>query len=248
MKLPAIRGVIDRRILVNYRVDADALAAVLPEPFRPKLVGEVGIGGICLIRLKHVRPTFVPVRAGLTSENAAHRIAVEWDQGGVRREGVYVPRRDTSSRLNVLAGRRLFPSAQHPASFEVDERDGRYAVTLQSDNGCARLHVVARATDHIPERSVFASLAEASAFFEAGSLGYSETAEAGRYDGLELRCRNWDVEPLDVSEVESNYFDDPERFPPGSVAFDCALLMRGIEHEWHGRAPLCACEGGATAA
>ena len=29
-------------------------------------------------------------------------------------------------------------------------------------------------------------------------------------------------------------------FPAGSVEFDSALLMRGIDHEWHGREPLCA--------
>jgi hypothetical protein len=28
-------------------------------------------------------------------------------------------------------------------------------------------------------------------------------------------------------------------FPPGSVQFDCALLMRGIDHEWLGRESLC---------
>ena len=30
------------------------------------------------------------------------------------------------------------------------------------------------------------------------------------------------------------------RFPPGAVAFDCALLMREIAHEWHAREELCA--------
>jgi hypothetical protein len=28
---------------------------------------------------------------------------------------------------------------------------------------------------------------------------------------------------------------DEALFPKGSVEFDCALLMRGIEHEWHGK-------------
>lgn len=36
---PPIRATIQRRILVNYRVDPDALAGILPEPFRPALVG-----------------------------------------------------------------------------------------------------------------------------------------------------------------------------------------------------------------
>ena len=54
MKIPAMRGIIERRILANFHVDADVLASVLPEPFRPKLIHGVGMAGICLIRLKHL--------------------------------------------------------------------------------------------------------------------------------------------------------------------------------------------------
>ena len=90
----------------------------------------------------------------------------------------------------------------------------------------------------LPSASVFGSLAEASAFFQAGSLGYSATPEPTRFQGLELRCQGWHVEPLEVEEVRSSFFDDPALFPTGSIAFDCALLMRGIEHEWHGKEDL----------
>jgi hypothetical protein len=86
---------------------------------------------------------------------------------------------------------------------------------------------------------VFGSLAAASAFFEAGSLGYSATSHPSRFQGLELRCLNWHVEPLEVEEVRSSFFEDESLFPKNSIEFDCALLMRGIEHEWHGKADLC---------
>ena len=87
MRIPIIRGVIDRRILINYRVDPEILAKILPPPFRPKTVDGAGIAGVCLIRLKHIRPYWFPSLAGISSENAAHRIAVEWDEGRDRREG-----------------------------------------------------------------------------------------------------------------------------------------------------------------
>ncbi|HEV2242894.1 MAG TPA: DUF2071 domain-containing protein, partial [Streptosporangiaceae bacterium] len=74
MRAPAVRAVMERRLLVNYRVDPELLAALLPAPFRPVLVGGYGVAGICLIRLGQVRPEGVPARAGLTSENAAHRV------------------------------------------------------------------------------------------------------------------------------------------------------------------------------
>src|SRR3954463_5131916 len=98
MRLPIFRGLIDRRILLNYRVEPDILAAILPPPFRPQIVAGYGLAGICLIRLREVRAQGMPRWLGIASENAAHRVAVEWDEGGEKCRGVYVIRRDTSSR------------------------------------------------------------------------------------------------------------------------------------------------------
>lgn len=240
MRIPVIRGIIDRRILVNYRVDPGVLADVLPAPFRPTLVQGFGIAGICLIRLKHIRPRFVPDLLGISSENAAHRIAVEWDTNGEIKEGVYIPRRDTSSRLNTLAGGRLFPGVHNHARFEVYEDSDRYSVTMESDDDDAHVAVAGTVASELPPGSIFLSLDEVSDFFEQGSLGYSATSEAGLFDGLELRTLDWQVTPLEVECVESSFFENEELFPNGSVQVDCALLMRGIKHEWHGRELLCA--------
>ncbi|HEX3999632.1 MAG TPA: hypothetical protein VHX65_13855 [Pirellulales bacterium] len=247
MQLPVIRGLIDRRILVNYRVEADALRRVLPEPFRPQLVGGVGMAGICLIRLAQVRPEFISrftprmvpdwfTSLGLGSENAAHRIAVEWDDPtGEPRNGVYIPRRDTSSHLNRLVGGRLFPGYQHHARFQVHEADGRYGIRLDSDDGLTHLAVDARISDRLPGDSVFGSLDAASEFFRRGGLGYSATPMPGVFDGLELKSFSWSTTPLAIDHVESSFFDDARRFPRGTVEFDSALLMRRIEHQWHAR-------------
>jgi hypothetical protein len=239
MRLPVIRGVIDRRILANFRIDAEVMSRVLPPPFRPKLCGGYAIGGICLIRLKQIRPRLLPVPWGLGSENAAHRVAVEWDVDGQTHQGVYVPRRDTDSRLNTWAGGTIFPGVQHHASFTVTEADDRFDVAMQSDDGDTSVRVSGSIAQRMPSSSVFESIEEASKFFETDSLGYSDARAGGRYDGMELRCDGWRVEPLAVDRVESSYFQDESRFPPGSVEFDCALLMRGIEHEWHSRDDLC---------
>ncbi len=239
MRIPVIRGLIDRRILVNYRVKPDVLAQTLPAPFRPKLINGSGMAGVCLIRLKHVRPRFLPAFVGLSSENAAHRIAVEWDIDGETKEGVFVPRRDTSSRINTLVGGRIFPGIHSHAEFKVDEHEGHFSVEMTSDDRHTHLLVEGHVAEELPEDSVFKSLHEASSFFECGSLGYSVTATPGRFDGLELRTFNWQVRPLKVESVTSSFFENQELFPPGSVEFDCALLMQGIDHEWHGKDCLC---------
>jgi hypothetical protein len=239
MKIPVIRGTIDRRILMNYRVDPTVLASLLPHPFRPKVIHGYGLVGICLIRLKRLRPAFMPTWLGISSENAAYRSAVEWDAEGGLREGVYVRRRDTNSWLNSLAGGRIFPGFHHHAKFLVHESADRFEVTLRSDDGVSNMSVRGHRANRLPDSSIFQSVEEASAFFEAGSLGYSATLNPSRFQGLELRCFNWQVEPLEVEEVRSTLFEDQTVFPKGSIEFDCALLMRGIEHEWHGQKDLC---------
>ncbi|HLJ80685.1 MAG TPA: DUF2071 domain-containing protein [Ktedonobacterales bacterium] len=242
MYIPTLEGTIDRRLLINYRVDPAVLQRLLPGPFRPKLIHGMGMAGICLIRLKQLRPRALPAPLGFASENAAHRIAVEWDEQGEYREGVYIPRRDTSSQFNILVGGRLFPGIHHHARFQVTETDETFSVQLESDDGETQVAVEAHLATHLPERSIFASLEEASAFFEHGALGYSVTRRAGKLDSLELRCRNWKVEPLQVTRAQSSFFDDQERFPSGSADFDCALLMRAIRHEWYVREPFSATE------
>lgn len=233
--LPTVGGVIDRRILVNYRIDPSALGAVLPDPFEPRTVDGHAVGGVCLIRLTGMGPAGLP--GGLSSENAAHRFAVEWDEGDER--GVYVPRRDTSSRLNAALGGRLFAGRYHRAAFDVREDGDRFEVAVESRDGTVEVRVAATRADSLPDDSVFDSLEAASTFFERASLGYSPDG-SGDFEGIELRTDEWSVTPLSVEDARASYLEDGDRFPGESVDLDCALLMTDVGHEWRRGESLCA--------
>ncbi|PCJ58191.1 MAG: hypothetical protein COA79_14320 [Planctomycetota bacterium] len=239
MKISRVTGIIDRRILVNYHIDPEILAPLLPYPFKPKVINGYAIAGVCLIRLKKVRPKSFPFSIGISSENAAHRFAVEWIDKGQVQEGVYIPRRDTNSLLNSLAGGRIFPGIHYYAKFSVDETDTQFSVSMKSRDKTTSIAVKGTVTNAIHDNSIFDSLQSASDFFEAGSLGYSQTKDLTKFDGLELNCKNWHVFSLNTSSVESSFFDDPIKFPSGSIHFDSALLMRGIIHDWNSRESLC---------
>lgn len=234
MKIPTISGLIRRRILLNYRVRPDALDGILPRNFRPKLVKGHAIAGICLIRLEQIRLAGLPAIVGISSENSAHRIAVEWEEDGERREGVFVPRRDTDSCLNALAGGRIFPGVHHHSGFTITDQDGRIEIRVDAkDHDDALVELELRETDAFPADSVFANLEESSAFFEAGCIGYSSRPDSCVLDGLTLQVDEWKVSPLKVESARSSYFDNPGIFPPGSIKLDHALLMRDIPHHWH---------------
>ncbi len=238
MQLPKVHGVIGRRLLVNFHADPRVIQRLLPSPFRPKLHAGQAVAGICLIRLEQIRPKRFPQMLGLSSENAAHRIAVLWDDEHGSHEGVYIPRRDTSSLMNHLAGGRLFPGEHQRASFRVEDAGGRIALRMTSADGRVQVDVAGREALALPPDSIFRTVGEASAFFEPGSIGYSATASGRQLDRIVLTTHSWSVTPLEMERVASSYFADATTFPQGSIAFDCALIMRNIAHEWQAGAPM----------
>ncbi len=232
MRPPRLASVIERRLLVNYRVDPEAVARLLPEGLRPQLVRGHAVAGVCLLRIGQVRPTWAPEAFGLRSENAAHRIAVEWDGPGGVESGVYIPRRDTASRLNAWVGGRIFPGEYGRADFAVDETPDQVRVAFATRDGDVRVDVTVEPVEELHGSELFADLAEASQFFRNGSKSFSETRSGGHLDGMELHTDAWDLEPARLCEATSSFFDAADRFAPGSATPDCALIMRNVPVNW----------------
>ena len=111
---------------------------------------------------------------------------------------------------------------------------------MRSADGRVEIDIVGREAQQMADTSVFRSVNDASAFFEPGSIGYSATASGRRLDGVVLTTESWSVAPLAIERAHSSYFENTGMFPKGSIDFDCALVMRNIEHEWEGqRADIC---------
>jgi Uncharacterized conserved protein (COG2071) len=234
MRLPIIHGLIRRRLLINYLVEADVGSRLLPKPFRLKLHRGYGIASICIIRLEQIRPGFLPRFLGCSSENVAHRIAVIWDQpSGEQGDGVFILRRDTNSWINHYAGGRIFPGEQKMANFAVTDSESLVTMSIRARDGRMAIDLSASEAASLPSSSCFDSLANSSSFFQAGSVGYSVTRDCCRFDGMRLESHGWDVRPLTMERLESSFFDDETNFPEGSVIFDHALIMRNLRHEWY---------------
>jgi hypothetical protein len=233
MLMPSIRGVIKRRLLVNFRVDPEVIQRFLPEGLSPKLQGDHAIAGICLIRLEQIRPSLILWPVGLSGENAAHRVAVTWrDADGADREGVYIPMRHTNSSLILMVGGRIFPGVHRRAVFDVADTGTDIDISIRATAGDMDVALRGKAAEQLPAGSAFPSLAAASEFFRGGSVGYSPGRDRGRLEGLKLVSPNWRVDPLAISDVHSSWISDSSRFPAGSTEFDCALVMRDISHYW----------------
>ena len=228
MKIAVISGNIKRRFLINFRIDPKVLQNILPKHFKPILVNGYAVGGICLIRLENIKPKFIKINLGINSENAAHRFAVKFNN----KECVYIPRRDTDSRINNLVGGRLFPGIHYHSTFDIEKEDKKYNFHMESDDRKVKINFKGSVSKSFEENSIFSNLEQSSQFFCNGSLGYSDTRKTNKFDGIELKTNTWKVLPFKISELYSSYFEDQNLFPKNSIKYDHSLFMEEINHEW----------------
>ncbi len=87
--------------------------------------------------------------------------------------------------------------------------------------------------------SAFGSLDQASGFFRC-PVGYAATPKDGVFDGVALTAEGWGIEPLDLYEVRSSFFDNPGRFAAGTATPDSAFLMAGLDTSWRAQPELVA--------
>ena len=223
-----VTGVIDHRILLNFRVAPEVMQKNLPKKFTPKIINGYAFGGICQVSLSEMRPKGAPLWLGMNSHNIAHRIAVNTQEG----EGVYVTRRYTNSTINNLLGGKVFPGVYQKACFDVVVSDDKYNVTVTNERKDSIMIIKAEVASELTKGSLFSSTLEVSDFFKKGNIGWSSRANDNHYDTIELMTEEWNMEPLHVEESFSAFFSDTQTFPEGSVEFDNAMIMRKLKHSW----------------
>lgn len=124
----------------------------------------------------------------------------------------------------------------------MDESDPELAVRFTSNDGAADVDVRVTVTNSLSDSALFADLADASAFFQQGSVGYSATRQPSRFDGLELVTDAWPIDPASVVHARSSYFEDTTSFPTGSAVLDSSLVMRRVPVRWRAQPQLRASE------
>ena len=220
-------GVVERRLLVNYRVELDVLDTVLTDPLRGREVGDTGkgVGSVCITRVEDTRPGFLPESLGVTVEMATHRVYARVEDGGDH--CVYVPWRGVSSRFHALVLSSLLPTDFDSADFLTEDRDGARQVRVDWDSDVAG--VVFRDTDRdtVDDDSVFYSVESASTFLCEAGVEYAMTGDV--YTGVETCPDRTDLKPVEISDERSSYF--------GKLGgeFDSAFGMTDVELAWEPR-------------
>lgn len=211
-----------RRLLISYRVDPGVAASLLPTGFRPQIIDGAALAGVCVLGLESIRLPGMPGRAGLRSENAAHRIAVEWDGEHGVETGVFIFERHSSAWHPVLWGGRLFPGVHRRARFRIEESADRYALTM-----AAGTHSLTADVEVGGEwsSSFFSSVDDASDFYRSGRVGWSLGRDGSSAEAVTLTAEGWNVEGARLHGLRSSFFDG---LPEGTAVFDSVVVMRDL--------------------
>lgn len=220
--LSTVRSHIRRRLLIGYRMDPALAAGMLPAGFRPQVVDDSAVAGVCVLGLESIRPAWWPAALGLRAENAAHRMAVEWDDAGSVRTGVFIFRRHSSSLVPVLLGGRMFPGVHERARFTRREGDGRFAMTMAARGESLSVDV---AVGDTWTSTLFPNIEAVSEFYRRGRVGWS-LGRDGSPEAVELQADGWRIEPATLIGLESSFFD---ALPAGAAVFDHAVVMRDLD-------------------
>ena len=219
MRFAPVRGVIERRLLVIYRLDPKVAKELLPPPWQARLIGGYAVAGIALAHLGRLRPAGLPPVAGLARESVTHGIAVEWESARSLYTGVFVTHHDSAV---AGRGRRL----RRAPRFTVDERTDGLRVAYTGRDRTVRVDVDVSLAANLAGSALFPDVRAASRFLELDGEGGA--AWGPRPKGLRLSARDRSIGAARVLSATSTVFANTSVFPPGSVHLDSALLMRDL--------------------
>jgi hypothetical protein len=234
MHSPPLRGRCPRRALFTWRIDPVAARRVVPAPLRPKILHGAAIGAVDWIRLERLRPRLIPGPLGLSMEMCTHLIPAEWDDNGVRRDVLYVLRRDVQvSGLGRAAG-LLLPGHPNPASIKAIDEDTQVQVSAASKDGVCQLElggVLAGQWQNSPLFSSGKHLMHVLGNQAGGFLAFDENGDGAL---IELEAHPELAEPLDVLQHHSSLFDGGI-LPKGAAQPDAAVVLRNLVCLWSPR-------------
>jgi hypothetical protein len=219
VRITPVHGVIERRLLVNYRLDPDVAKEVLPAPLRARLIGGYAVAGIALAHLGKIRPAGLPAVVGLSRETGMHAIAVEWEGARSLHTGVFVVHHDSAG---AGPGWRL----RRAARFTVDERADGLRVAYISRDRTVRVDIDVSLAAGLAGSALFRDVRAATRFLELDGPGGVAWGPSLR--GLKLSAGDRCIGAARVRTVTSSIFADTSVFPAGSVHLDSALLLRDL--------------------
>jgi hypothetical protein len=225
---------LEQRLLLVFRAEPSALAQWLPVDMRLRLFRGLGIAGIWIDRQERVS-RILPARLAAT-QNVVHHIYVTKEKAPHRDQaGILTVRRDTSSRWQSWSASGPELIRRHHARFRIRRRRESIDLVADSDDRVMHVALAAQLCEHLPNDSVFRSVADATAFLRPSNAFLQSVKQLP--ESPSQPPAKWRLQPLAVQHVESSLFGCPATSE--SLQFDSAFTLRSIEFSWQQQPAFC---------
>jgi uncharacterized protein YqjF (DUF2071 family) len=207
--------------LVQWSLDPEEAARELPAPLTPRLIAGRALVSLIHVRLRRMRPAFLPGLFAFSYRHVAFRLLV--DDSALDREapgrGVFFVRSFTDRPLLAHAGNLLTHYRLTPAELEVDPRG------LAVREGGRRLsYRKAVIGAEAPSPGLFGGWAEARAVVGAIDRSYAVDPEGGVWQ-TRIERPDWPLEPLPLAGFATDFFE--------SARLECAFRVASvIPYHW----------------
>jgi uncharacterized protein YqjF (DUF2071 family) len=220
---------------INYSVDPDALAPLLPAPLEPEIWHGRAWVQLLMSSLRGMRPQGLAGALGVDFYQASYRAAVQLrDRDGRVRRGGFFVRSETNDAIMRAVGNRLREFSFHEFGLAtmalVRDRDALVAaIDAKSPHGAVVGTFDTRPGHGAPKTSAWRSLDELfeplvecyDAFGIADDHLYTLTIERGP----------WDARFAEVKELYAEYFDTGA-LGGGAARLDSVLHVPRCAYRW----------------
>jgi len=224
---------------INYRVQPDALAALLPAPLEPEIHKGRGWVQVLVSSLRDLRPPGLPALFGTCFYQVSYRAAVRYrDKDGTSRRGGYFVRSETNHPVMRAVGNALAEFKFHDfgAADVVMLRDGdRLTVGVDPKpafpDGRLVTVVDTRHRTAPPPGSSWSSLAELHDPLVECYDALGVDAEQGHLYILTIDRDPWNARFVEPQSVYSEYFDTGP-LGKGAAEIDSVLHLEECRYRW----------------
>ena len=208
------------RVVVFYRVEPDVARGLLPSELRPRITAGSAIVVLCYTHLGRLETRFLPHRLA-TSHHLAYRVSAEAAGENGPTCSTWVAHRETSSRIGARWNEKVFRHGHGRSRFSIEDDACELTLRVESSRGD---ELFLRASACESTGTVFSQPNDVGEFFRNDGTIRPHGVFAREADVVDAH-NAFVPEPLALIELRSAFFEDPDRFPSGSVAIDGAWRL-----------------------
>ncbi|MBM3977123.1 MAG: hypothetical protein FJ299_09050 [Planctomycetes bacterium] len=216
-----LRGPIGCRLLIVYRIDLRALAALLPDELEPAPFKGYGLAALVYTHRIRASGRWWQAPPSQGGDFLTLRFTALAKTGAPKRAAVWIPRRETSSSLSARMASLLLPGEHQRCEVVLEQTDCTLELRVQSTRG-EELYLRAGLACEL-RGSLFAHARELEHWLAEPRVVRPKSpfeALGPDFDRSALASGRLAAEPIEVRELRAHPFDDAQVFAPGTAELD----------------------------